>query len=645
MFDLFRSRDRLVRWFLSGLLLIVALSMVTYLIPSGSTGSRAADEGIIATIGGDQVTARQAMLILQAALRGRSLPPEMIGFYAPQMIESIITERAMAYEARRLGLQVTDEQTAEALRTNYPTFFPEGKFVGKDIYAATLAQRNLTIQDFEADVARQVLVSRLRNIVTAGTVVTPAEVESEFRHRNEKIKIEYVKLSPEKFHAEAKPADGEVRDYFNRNRAAYSTPEKRSYAILVIDQNRLEQSLNPSDSDLEKVYNADKDKYRTPERVKVRHILLKTTGKPAAEETKIKAKAEDLLTKIKGGADFAKLAKENSEDPGSAAKGGDLDWIVRGQTVKPFEEAAFSLKPGETSGLIKTVYGYHILQVQDKQDAHLKTFEESKPEILAAWKKERVGRMVRDISDKAYDALRKNPLHPEQVANQFNLPTPAIAGKAGLNDPLPEVGVNRDFQQSIAALKKGEVSQPVQVNPVKVAMAVVTDVFPAHPAPFEEAQAKISATLEKNKLDQLLQKKAADLANRAKSLNGDLAKAAAEMGFEVKTSNEFNRQEAIEGLGPATTVTEAFGKPAGALFGPLAIPDGSRIVGRLAARVPPPASTMAGQMQGVREELKQKKQQERVRLFEDGLRDRLTKEGKIKVHQDAIQRVISNYRA
>src|ERR1019366_4014068 len=142
----------------------------------------------------------------------------------------------------------------------------------------------------------------------------------------------------------------------------YTSPEKKSLTVLVADQAKMEATVNATDADLQRMYSQNQEACRTPERVKARHILLKTQGKPAREEAAIKAKGENLLKQLKGGADFAKLAKENSEDPSSGANGGDLgDWITHGQMVPEFDKAIFSLKVGETSDLVKTMYGFHIV--------------------------------------------------------------------------------------------------------------------------------------------------------------------------------------------------------------------------------------------------------------------------------------------
>ena len=279
MFDLFRSRDKAVRIGLGALLVLVALSMLTYLIPSYNTGSSPTDV-VVAEIGSDQITLPDVQRLIQNTVRGRQLPPEILPNFIPQIIDNVVTDHALAYEAARLGFQVTDAEVADAIRQNIPTLFPDGKFVGRDMYAGFLAQQNISIEEFEADMKRQLLVTRLRDVALEGTIISPLDIEKEYRKKNEKIKIQYVKIASDKFKAESQPADQEMRDYFKANAAKYTVGETRNVTMLIADQAKLEPTLNPSDLDLQRAYNQNQEKFRVPETVKVRRILLKTQGKP-----------------------------------------------------------------------------------------------------------------------------------------------------------------------------------------------------------------------------------------------------------------------------------------------------------------------------------------------------------------------------
>jgi peptidyl-prolyl cis-trans isomerase D len=642
MFDLFRSRDKSVRILLGALLLVVALSMLTYLVPNYDNGAGSGSDVIVAQIGDDTLTMQEVQRSVQAIMKNRQVPPELLSTYVPQMIEGMVNERALAYEAERLGYQVSDAELAQQIQSMIPSLFPDGKFVGKDMYAGMLAQQNLTIADFERDIKRSILINRLRNIATQGAVVTPQEIEQDYKQRNEKAKVEYVKVTGEKYRNEVQPNEDEMRKYFEASKARYMVPEKRSLAILLADQAKLEATVNPTDADLERLYNQNKDSFRTPERVKVRHILLKTADKQA-EEAKIKAKAEDLLKQIKGGGNFAELAKKNSEDTGSAVNGGELgDWVTKGQTVPEFEKAAFTLPVGQTSDLVKTQYGYHILQVMAKEQAHLRSFAEARTELAAQWKKQRVSDLMEQATTRAQAALVKDPARPEKVAAEFNLQLIRVPS-AGAGDPLPEVGVNKDFEESVGSLKKGEVSQPVALAGNKIAFAAVADVIPARQQTFEEVKAQVRETFIGSKLGDLAAKHANELAEKVKANGGDLRAAAKSMGLEVKSSDEFTRSGAVEGLGAASYVQEAFTKPVGAILGPLGLSDGRALV-KVLSHVPADMAQLAAQRASIRDEIKTRKSRDRNTLFESGLREALKKSGKIKIHQDVVSRLTASYR-
>jgi peptidyl-prolyl cis-trans isomerase D len=648
MFDLFRSRDKAVRIMLGGMLLLVALSMLTYLVPNYNTGSAASDV-VIAEIGKETITLPDVQRLVQNTMKGRQLPAEILPNYVPQMIDQMITERALVLEAERIGLEVSDADVATTIRQLVPALFQDGRFVGKEAYAAMLAQEGLTIDQFEADLKRQVLVTRLRNIAMEGTVVTNAEIEAQFKKKNEKIKVEWVKLTPEKYKNEVAPSQQEIADYFKANTANYQVPEKKNLTLLIADQAKLEATVNPTDVELQKTYDQNKETFRTPERVKARHILLKTQGKPASEEAAIKAKAESLLKQIKSGGDFAKLARENSEDSGadgksgSAANGGDLgDWITKGQMVPEFEKAIFSLKPGQTSDLVKTVYGYHIVQTLQRQEAGLRSFAEVKSDLASQWKKQRVNDLMQQASDNAQKAWLKDPSHPEKIAADFNMQVAKFDGY-GPGSDVPEVGPSADLDQGVSTLKKGDISPAVTAG-TKVVLAQVTDVIPAHPAKLEDVQAQIKDTISQRRFENALRQHASELIEKANAMGGDLAKAAKAMGLEVKTSPEVDRAGNIEGLGSASYVSEGFGKPVGSIIGPITTPDRATIVSKVIARSAPDMAALAAQRNTIRDEIKSQRARDRNMMFEAGVKDMLVKQGKIKIHQPVIDRLLASYR-
>jgi len=640
MFDLFRSRDKAVRILLGALLLLVALSMLTYLIPSYSTGVSSSDT-VVAEIGSNAITVIDVQKLVQNTMRGRQLPPDLLGTFVPNMVDQMITQRALAYEAQRLGLEVSNEQLAAAVKQYIPSLFPDGKFVGKELYASFLSQQNMSIQEFEEDLKRTLLITRLHDIALEGTIVTPLEIEQEYRKQNDKIKIEYVKLTNDKYKAEVTPSAEDMQNYFKANTMKYMQPEKKNLAILIADQAKLEASVNPTDADLQRMYNQNISQFRIPETVKVRHILLMTEGKPPSDDAKIKAQADDLLKQVKAGANFGELVKKYSEDPGSKDKGGEYS-VVRGQMVPEFEQAAFTLKNGE-SEVVKTKYGYHVVQVLQHDQARVKPFEEAKAELSAQWKKQQVADMMQKISDRAQADLQKDPTHPETVAAAFNMQLVKVDNVEN-GKTIPEVGPSPDFEQAISTLTKGQVSQPVAVQNNKIVVAVVTDIVPARPARFDEVQSQVKDAIVGNRLTLAVMKHAQELIDKTKAMGGDLAKAAKSMGLEVKTSEEFTRQGSVDNLGPASYLQEGFSRPAGSVIGPISLTDATAVA-KVMAHVDPDMSKLADQRATIRDQIKSQKARDRSGLFDAGVKEALEKQGKIKYHQDVIQRLTASYRS
>ena len=644
MFDLFRSRAKIVRYMMGGLLTIVALSMVTYLIPGGGYVGGGQQGDVIAEIGKDALTVRDVQQQMQAAMRNRSIPQQMAGFYAGQMVDDMIGTRVLLYEAKRMGLTVTDAEVARQLRMYLPQLFPGGQFVGKETYAAILQQQGMTIPEFETQLRQQMLMSRLTGLVGDSVIVTPAEIAQEYRRRNEKVKLEYIAVSPEQFASQVNITPELVRAYYEKAlpTGQFQVPEARSFDLLVADAAQFSQRIAIPDADLRRAYDSDKDQYRVPARVHVQHILLKTTDKPAADLPKIQARAEELLKQIKGGADFSELAKKNSEDPGSATKGGDLGWIVRDQTVKAFENAAFSLKPKELSSVIKTEYGFHILQVLEKEEAHLRPFEEVKDQIADGIKKQQLFEMVQKAADQAHDEVAKHPQQAAEIAARLGLAI-VHAEKVGPGAPVPVLGASPDFSEAVSGLKRGGVTPVVQAPDNKLALAVVTEVVPARPAQLAEVEGQIRARLQNQRATDMAYTKSTAAFEQAKA-SGDLKKAAQQLALEVKTTQEFGMDGAADGIGPAVMLQQAFHQPVGSFFGPVVIGD-KRFICKIASRTEADMNNLdAAARADIQATLKNNKGKERLDLFMDSVRAALVREGKVKIHQDVLSRVIASYR-
>ena len=640
MFDLFRSSDKIKKYILGGLLTLVALSMVTYLIPNYSLGNTNTNNPVLAEIGGQKITTLDAQNLFQKASAGRSIPPELLEIYLPQFVEQMVSQRAALYEANRLGIRATDEEALSGLMANYPQYFPNGALASKEQFEAALAQQGLTLQDVVDEARDNVILHKLQSAVLGSLVITPKEIEEEFRKKYEHVKIQYVAFPQAKFRDQAKPTEEEVRKYYESAKATFTQPAKLSYQVVVLDQEKVAASINVTDEQLRAAYSGALDNFRMPERVHAQHILLKTEGKSDAEKKALQAKAQDLLKQLKGGANFADLAKKNSDD-GSKDQGGDLGWFTHGQMVPEFDSAAFALKPKELSGVVTSQFGYHIIQVTEKEPAKIKPFEEVKDELAKEVRAQSVADKMQSLGDEMHAALVKAPKSVAEVARKYNADA-IVMPSAAAGEAIPTLGVNPEIDQTLASMKPEEVS-PVLVLPNnRMAVVILNGRTPGRPAEFSEVQAQIRDKLTDEKAAQIANDRAKDAAERLKK-GEDISKVAKSMQLEVTTSSSFGRADSIDGIGPAATLEDVFTAKVGQVLGPLMI-QSRNIIAKVTEKSEADLTALPVERDGILGQLKQKKAQERNALLMDGILAKLTSEGKVVVHQKEIQSMSADLR-
>lgn len=642
MFDLFRSRDKAVRYLLGALLGIVALSMVITLIPGfGSSTGSSADDDVIAEIGPEKLTARQVQNSMQAMVRDRQIPSELMQVYLPQQVDQMITERALAYQAHRMGFEVPDAELAANIRSILPRFFQNGALIDKRAYEQFLQQQGYTIPEFEENVRKQIIMTRLMNLSLEGIMVTPDEAKQEFERRNAKYKIAYVGFKAENLKSQVTITPAELQGYYESNKEGFREGEKRNVAVLVADQDKMAASIEVPETQVKQLYEQRKESFRTPERAKVRHILLMTQGKPADEVAKIKAKAEALRKQVTN-ANFGDLAQKNSEDPGSKDKGGDLGWVMRGQMVPPFEAASFTQKPGEIGPIVTTQYGFHIVQVEDRQPAHLQTFDEVKAQLAAELKKAQVTDRVQNAIEQARAALAKTPANIDGIAKQYNLEV--VRGeKAAPGSPVGSLPPGGELDNAYASLKQGEVSPVFQISPTKLGVAEVTAIIPSSIPPFSQVEAKVRDNLSALRAQTLATERAAKAAERAKA-GEDLQKIAKDLNGEYKAPAEFTSDGAVEGIGSAAPLQSLLSKKPGDVGGPFAVM-GQNVVAKLVEKNGADMTAFEKERDQIVTQLKGKKSQERKDLFQDSILTQLIKEGKVKKHNETLKRMMAAYRS
>jgi peptidyl-prolyl cis-trans isomerase D len=633
---------------LGGLLLIICGGMVITLIPGfgSSLGIGAPPAGVLATIGDQTVTVpeveREAKaMIRQQFPKGGPQASMLLPYFASQAAEQLINEKALVAEAHRMGLRVSDDELRDELQHGQlgATFFPDGKFIGQEAYENLLQQHDLTVPQFESEEKGFILVRKLRALVSSSAFVGDADVRDEFVSRNTKVKFEYAVITQADILKGLHPTDEELKAYYDRNKATYnnSIPEKRQIKYVVVDSSKTAAATTVTDQDLQSYYDQHRDEYRVPEQVKVSHILIKTPlAAPGAKEDEkavadARAKAEDVLKQVKAGGDFAKLAEKYSDDPGSAKSGGELGWIGRGRTVPEFEKAAFSLGKGQTSDLIKSSYGFHIIRVEDKQEAHLKSLTEVKNEIEEKVKQQKTAQATESTANALLSQARTNGLDKAAAAKGQTAVTTDYFTKT---DNLPGLGASPQFMDAVFNEADKAPPDVVQVPQGYVVFQLLGIKPPATPT-FEEIRSKVENQFKNERASFLLQQKTQELSDRAKA-GHDLKKAAKDLGATVKTSDLVAPDGQVPDVGSMSNASAIFALKPGDISGPITA-GGNGVVARLLDKQAPTDQDFAAKRDEIRQSLLQAKQNDLFGLFVTNLRKDMEKSKRLKVNQEEMK--------
>src|ERR1700689_3600892 len=627
---------RWVKIVMGVLLGIICLSMLTYLIPGMGSAAFTTSPDAVATVGGQSITATDVQRQLNTALHGQSVPDVLKGLYAKQVLDQMILKQALTIEAQRLGIRVTDQELSDRIKQILPAAWNGDTWL-KDRYTTEVQTRTgMSIPEFEDFLRDQMLQERFRQLVTDAITVSPAEIQAEYRRRNENVQIEYALVRPAELASTIQPTDAELSAYYSRHAGLYQIPEKRSARYALLDLAKLRATTAVGDDALRAYYNSHIDEYKVENRVHVEHILFKTVGKTDAEIAEIRQKAEDVLKKAKSGANFEDLAKKFSEDDGTKPKGGDLGWIVEGQTVPEFQQAAFTLPKGSISDLVKTQYGFHIIKVLDHEKPHTKSFEEVRSSIEPTVLDEKVNAEANNISEKIASAIRQSNQQPlDELAKKFNLEVGELP-LAPAADPVAAFANSPDVRTAVFQLRPGELSQPIQ-TPQGIAIVTPKDIQAAHQVTFAVLRSGVFPDYQQEKSLELAKSKAEELAKLAKG--GESFDAAAKsLGLAVKTSDSLSRTGSIPDVGSGQLLDAAFTMPVGQVSDPKAV-TGNWLVYRVAA--PEPVNDAAGVLPSdqIRQQLLQSKQNAAFDAFRVALEDRLRKEGKLTINADAMKRL------
>jgi len=514
MFDYIRNNKRVVQVFLALITLPFAFWGVESYVRNAGAGID------VASVGGSKITQPELLQALrdqQARMRqqlGREMPAEMLD--SPEIrrsvLESLINQRVMAMHAAKSRVFVGDAQLGATIQS-IPAFQEDGKF-SRALYDAYVGSQNMNQAQFEHRLRQDLSLQQTLSAVREGRVAAREAGSRWIAALQEEREISEISLKPEQFAAQVKPSAEALKAYYEANRKAFETPEQLRAEFLMLSQDQLAAQITVSDEEINNWYQAQNDRYKQGEERRASHILLLAGKDASAAEVKAaQAKAEDILQQLKKSpADFAKLAKQHSQDPGSADKGGDLNWFGRSMMVKPFEDAVFALKENELSGVVRSDFGYHIIKLTGIKAERARPLQEVRAEIAEELKRQGAAKKYAELAEAFGNTVYEQADSLKPAADKFKLPVqqgPWIAKGASVSNPAPTPFGNQKLNAALFsddAVKNKRNTDAIEVAPKILVAARVLEHKAAALQPLETVKAEIEKRLVREEGLKLAQK-------------------------------------------------------------------------------------------------------------------------------------------
>jgi peptidyl-prolyl cis-trans isomerase D len=647
MIRFLQSKDnRVVKALFVVIIAAASVSMVVYLIP-GLTAGGGISANTYAVVyphwysrffsSGEEISEQKVDQTTRQQLQQRNPQyasnPMIVNMFKQQVGQQLVQQKILLAEAQKLGITATNDDVRTFLHQGQAgqVLFPNGKFIGDDQYASLIATRfNTSVQDFEDSVRQDIMIQRLRAYVTAGVTVGDKEARELYVKESTKIKFDYAVISSDDVRKSINPTDGELEAFFKKNAARYASavPEERTIAYFAFTPNDVPGGMQqPTQQEIEAYYNAHRTEYSVPEQAKARHILIKLEPNADAKaDAAAKAKAEDILKQLQKGANFAELAKKYSDDPGSKDAGGELGFARRGMMVPQFDNAIFTQKIGDFA-IVKTQYGYHIVQVEERQAAHAQSLAEVTPTIQATLMRQKSTAAQEAFSRTLTSEAIKNGLDKTAAAHHLQVVTTPPVNAQGVIPSLP------DGSQLISRAFAAKVSDPPQPAPTGEGFAIfqVKSVIPAHAPTFADWKSHIADDYKNEQVPALLTQKTAELAAKAKATN-DLAKAAREVGAAFKTSDLVDNRGQVPDFGAVGQVApQLFDMTVGTISGPINA-GRTGVVVKLLDKQQPSDAEIAKNLDQIKDELLDQKRQEAFGVFASNIFEQYKKDKRIQLN-------------
>ncbi len=637
MLDVMRRRKGYVRVILSVVVVSVAASFAftIYGIWGGAlTSSVQGQPAWIASVDGKRIPTRvfqRQRATVENDLRERfgaeAFDAERMGaFIDQQALGSILGQHLAQREAERSGLKVTAAEIRDSI-INSPSFQREGRFVGVDLYRRILAANRLEVTEFEREHGEGLAADKLRMVLFSLARVDDADLEKRFRDEVERVDVDYVLLADAAYAGNKAPTAAEVQAYFNAHASSYMTPEARRAAYVLFDREAKAATIDVPEADVRASYDRDKGtRYSHPEQRRASHILFRSQPGDAPEkETELRTRAGEVLARIRSGDDFAALARQHSEDPGSATNGGDLGFFGRGAMVKEFEDAAFSLSVGSVSDVVKSPFGFHILKVTESRPAGVQPFEEVQGDIRRSLAVQRAQEAIRKAADAFSTAIgsQESSFDKSAAASGYAVSDTGFFAKG---EPAGTLGRLPQVDEAILSLKPGGVTPPVAV-PQGLAVFSLAEVREPRPAPFESVKGGVETDLKRSRARDKARAVAAEILAGSGSLQARCEK----RKLEVKSYPKVSR---IQPLPPLTDASKAaaFAASTGAVLGPHDSEDGLVVI-EVKGHSPATPAEEASEREALRRRLLD---DERSALFQ-AMIARLQKASRIEVNEPLLR--------
>lgn len=542
---------------------IVAAFIFALFFDFGSVNLNDPQNQVAATVGSEEITYaefRTQYQSLESRYRqmfGEQWTPEMAErFNIPkQALDQLIDRRIRLMEAAEVGLEVTDQEVQDAILA-FPAFQDEdGKFIGRERVQQILRANRLSDAQFAEDMREDLLVQKLSRVLASTLFISDQEVEDAYKETVEKAEIQFVELPAASLADSVTASTEDVESYFADNAGDYEKPEERIVDYILIDTVKIRREMEIPDEELLQYYNDHSDEFEQEEQVMARHILFRGGGDgDAATE----AKAQAVKARIEGGEDFATLAREMSDDEGTAQRGGNLGFFKRGAMVKPFEEAAFGAAPGDLVGPVKTDFGYHLIEVMQRREGGVQDFEQVKPIVRSKVMNPRVDELAESKSKEIQSKIEEGSVTESDQLKALAEETGVTyeAGKTvARGQAVAGIGIVESFQNAVFNLKRGEVSDAVKV-PRGWVIARLNEVKAPRIPELAEVEADVRRAVETELRKTAVLEKLAD-AKAQLAGGGDFQSLAESLELEIKNSGEFGASGNIAGLGRNPEVVTA----------------------------------------------------------------------------------------